>query len=37
VVRSKSWVTNSQHEALAKLTPEEEQKLKEELGRFEES
>jgi len=37
VFRSKSWVTNSQHEELAKLTPEEEQKLKEDLGRFEES
>ena len=35
--RSKSWVTNSQHEGLAQLTPEEEQKLKEDLGRFEES
>ena len=37
VFRSKSWVTNSQHEELAQLTPEEEQKLKEDLGRFEES
>jgi len=37
VFRSKSWETNSQLEELAKLTPEEEQKLKEDLGRFEES
>ena len=37
VFRSKSRVTNSQHEKLAQLTPEEEQKLKEDLGRFEES
>ena len=34
VFRSKSWVTNSQHEELAQLTPEEEQKLKEDLRRF---
>ena len=37
VFRSKSLVTNSQHEELAQLTSEEEQKLKEDLKRFEES
>ena len=37
VFRSKNWVTNSHHEELAQLTPEEEQKLKNYLGRFEES
>ena len=37
VFRSKTRVTNFQHEKLAQLTPEEEQKLKEDLGRFEES
>ena len=37
VFRSKSWVTKPQNEELAQLTPEEEQKLKEDLRCFEKS
>jgi len=37
VFRSNSWMTNTQHEELVQLTPAEEQKLKEDLKRFEES
>ena len=37
VFRSKSWVTKSQNEELTLLSPEEEQKLKEDLRSFEKS
>jgi len=34
--RSKRWVSQPQQDKLASLTPEEERKIKEDLGRFEE-
>jgi len=34
--RSKRWVSQPQQEKLASLSPEEERKIKEDLGRFEE-
>jgi cytochrome c-type biogenesis protein CcmH len=34
--RSKRWVRQPEHEELASLTPEEERRVKEDLGRFEE-
>ena len=34
--RSKSWVRQPEHEKLASLTPEEERRVKDDLGRFEE-
>ena len=35
--RSKNWVRQPQYEKLESLTPEEERRVKEDLGRFEES
>ncbi len=34
--RSKRWVRQQEHEELASLTPEEERRVKDDLGRFEE-